>query len=329
MPLHRRAKMSPNTKMRKYKTSRSVAIIGPGRIGQALGRLLAESRAPIEFIAARNPAAARRAVRFIGQGRPTGLGDPALLNAAVILLTTSDAAIAEVASELARRGEGRGAWKGKVVLHTCGSLPSAVLLPLKLRGAAIGSLHPYQTVPSPEAGVRNLRGCFWALEGDRKALSVARDWIRRMGGVAFSIRPEDKTLYHLSAFLVSPTTITLMAQAAGLLKRAKVPERIARPMLRQFVTETARNFAELGPRAGLTGPAVRGDWTTIRRHRAALRHAAPEFVPVYESLLKAMLALGGSGHSAMASGKSKSKGKGQRSKGKSERTTLGRVQDGA
>ena len=164
---------------------RTVAIVGPGRIGQAMGRLLAESRVPIAFIAARNSAAARRAAQFIGKGKPIGLADPRLCEASVILITTSDSAVAEVARELARQGTGKRAWQGKVVLHTCGSLPSNVLRPLKLRGAAIGSVHPYQTVPSPKAGARNLRNCFWALEGDRAALLVARDWVRRLGGVAF------------------------------------------------------------------------------------------------------------------------------------------------
>jgi predicted short-subunit dehydrogenase-like oxidoreductase (DUF2520 family) len=229
--------------MRKLKPLRSsVTIIGPGRIGQALGRLLAQARVPIAFIAARNPAAARRAVRFIGKGIPIRLADPRLQSASVFLLATSDSAIAPVASGLAKLGKGRGAWRGKVVLHTCGSLPSAILRPLKLRGAAIGSLHPYQTVPSPQAGVRNLRGCFWALEGDPWALRVARDWVRRLGGVPFSVRPERKTLYHLSAFLVCPTVVTLMAQATSLLKRAGVPLRISRPMLRRFVEETARSL---------------------------------------------------------------------------------------
>jgi predicted short-subunit dehydrogenase-like oxidoreductase (DUF2520 family) len=64
-------------------------------------------------------------------------------------------------------------------------------------------------------------------------------------------------------------------------------------MLRQFVAETANNFADLGARRALTGPAVRGDWTTIRRHLAALRKSAPEFEPVYQSLLQAMLRLAG------------------------------------
>jgi predicted short-subunit dehydrogenase-like oxidoreductase (DUF2520 family) len=216
-----------------------------------------------------------------------------LPSASVVLITTSDSAIAEVARGLAQQGKGREAWRGKVVLHTCGSLPSAVLDPLKLRGAAIGSLHPFQTVPSRQAGVRNLRGCYWALEGDRRALRVARSWVKRWDGVAFLVRPREKTLYHLSAFIVCPTVVTLMAQAASLLKQAGVPSRISRPMLRQFVAETARNFADLGARRALTGPAVRGDWATIRRHLTALRRAAPEFQPVYRSLLKAMLTLEG------------------------------------
>jgi predicted short-subunit dehydrogenase-like oxidoreductase (DUF2520 family) len=117
--------------------------------------------------------------------------------------------------------------------------------------------------------------------------------VKFLQGVAFPIHPNKKTLYHLSAFLVSPTLVTLMEQSTLLLRKAGVPLAISRPMLRQFVTETTKNFAESGARRALTGPAVRGDWTTIRRHLAALRRAAPHFVPVYESLLQAMLRLKG------------------------------------
>jgi predicted short-subunit dehydrogenase-like oxidoreductase (DUF2520 family) len=280
--------------MRRHNNSRSgVAIVGPGRVGQALGRLLAQSRVPIAYVAARRLAKARQAAQFIGQGKPLVLAGPELMRAWVFLLTTSDSALAQVADELARQGSAKEAWRGKIVLHTCGSLPSAVLRPLKLRGAAIGSLHPYQTVPSPQAGVRNLRGCFWGIEGDPRALRVARRWVKLLQGVAFPIHPKKKTLYHLSAFLVSPTLVTLMEQSTLLLKKAGVPPGIARPMLRQFVTETTKNFAEIGARRALTGPAVRGDWTTIRRHSAVLQRAAPRFVPVYETLLQAMLRLVG------------------------------------
>ena len=286
--------MTRELSLAKLQPIGNIAIIGPGRLGQAMGRLLAFSRLPIAFVAARTMPASRRAARFIGQGIPLTLFDPSLLQASVFLITTSDSAIAEVGRALSRIGTGRDSWRGKVVLHTCGSLPSSVLSPLKLRGAAIGSLHPYQTVPRPQAGVRNLQDCFWGVEGDRKAVGVAKRLINRLGGIVFSIRPEQKALYHLSAFLVCPTVVTLMAKAEQLLQQAGVPRKVSRPMLRQFVSETARNFDDLGGPRALTGPAVRGDSATIRRHLAALRNSAPEFVPVYQSLLKAMLRLAGS-----------------------------------
>ncbi len=270
-----------------------ITLVGPGRVGQAMGRLLHEAGAPVRYVAARRVAAARRAVRFIGAGTPIALDDTRVVDTDVILLTTSDAAIAIVAEALAERWSDPAAWGGKVVLHTCGSLPSSILQPLKRRGAAIGSVHPYQTVPSPSAGVRNLRSSFWGVEGDAAALKVATNWVRKLKGISFRIRPAQKGLYHLSAFLVCPTEVTLMEHARRLLKRAGVPGSIARPMLAQFVSETVKNFAEFGARRSLTGPASRGDWATIERHIALLQRTAPELLPLYREHLRAMVRLAG------------------------------------
>jgi predicted short-subunit dehydrogenase-like oxidoreductase (DUF2520 family) len=271
-------------------TKRDVAIVGPGRVGQALGKLLAEAGVPITLIAARRRGAARRAARFVGSGRAVGIEDPRVTEATVILLTTADAALEPVARDLARR---RRNWSGKVVLHTCGSLPAAVLRPLRRRGAAIGALHPFQTIPSPAAGVRNLKACFWGIEGDAVARKLAGQWVKALGGVAFSVRPLQKTLYHAAAFLVCPTVVTLMHRSARLLRHAGVPAKIVRPMLGQFVAETVRSFVKLGGRRALTGPVTRGDWTTIRRHLVALRRVSPHLVPLYSTLVRAMLPLTG------------------------------------
>ncbi len=271
-------------------TKREVAIVGPGRVGQALGKLLAEAGVPITLIAARRAGAARRAARFVGSGRPVGIEDPRVTEATVILLTTADAALEPVARDLARR---RRDWSGRVVLHTCGSLPAAVLRPLRRRGAAIGALHPFQTIPSPAAGVRNLKACFWGIEGDAAARKLAGQWVKALGGVAFPVRPLQKTLYHAAAFLVCPTVVTLMDRSACLLRHAGVPARIVRPMLGQFVAETVGSFVRLGGRRALTGPVTRGDWTTIRRHLAVLRRVSPDLVPLYSALVRAMLPLAG------------------------------------
>jgi predicted short-subunit dehydrogenase-like oxidoreductase (DUF2520 family) len=277
--------------MHRSQSRLGVAIVGPGRLGQALGKLLKQAGVPILFVVARRLAAARRAVRFMGCGIPVEMTDTRVMAAPIILLTTADSALAEVATALATRASGHNALSGKVVLHTCGSLPSSVLRPLKRRGASIGSLHPFQTVPNPTEGLRNLRGCYWGIEGDLAAQRVARNWVKALGGIAFNLRPTRKTQYHLAAFLVCPPVITLMEQAERLLGLAGIPSRTARAMLARFVAEAARNFVTLGGRRALTGPAVRGDWPTIGRHMAALRRVSPEFVPVYEELLGAMLRL--------------------------------------
>jgi predicted short-subunit dehydrogenase-like oxidoreductase (DUF2520 family) len=271
---------------RNSESEAGIAIVGPGRLGQAMGRLLKRAGFRVRFVAARRMAAARRAAKFIGSGRPLSLGSPELAKAEVFLLTTSDVALASVAAQLAATFDG---WKGKVVLHTCGSLPSSVLTPLGKKGAAIGSLHPFQTVPTPADGVRNLSRGFWAIEGDPRARSVATRWVKAFDGAAFSIRPEKKILYHAAAFLVCPTVVTLLDRSQFLLRKSGVPARITRPMLSRFVTETVRNFDRLGARKALTGPAVRGDWAIIREHMRALARVDPDIVSVYKTLLRAML----------------------------------------
>ena len=65
---------------------RGVAIVGPGRVGQAMGKLLRRAGVPVLFVAARRLAAAKKAVRFIGGGRAISLRDPAVAQATVILL---------------------------------------------------------------------------------------------------------------------------------------------------------------------------------------------------------------------------------------------------
>ncbi|MHB8655303.1 MAG: Rossmann-like and DUF2520 domain-containing protein [Terriglobia bacterium] len=270
--------------------SQSIAIIGPGRLGQALGRLLVQAGFPVLCVAARRRAAANRAVRFIGAGRAVSLDSPELTQASVILITTSDAALAPVARLLAARSKD---WSGRVVLHTSGSVPASALSPFKRRGAAIGCLHPFQTIPNPATGVRNLPGGYWGIEGDAAAHKVAARYVNALGGVAFPIRSGKKILYHAAAFMVSPTLVTLMDQSARFLKRSGVPDKIARPMLGRFVAETVKNFVELGGRRAMTGPVMRGDWAVVRRHIVALRREFPDAVPLYKELLRAMLRLAG------------------------------------
>jgi predicted short-subunit dehydrogenase-like oxidoreductase (DUF2520 family) len=268
----------------------TVTIVGPGRVGQAMGRLLVEAGVPIKYVAGQKTARARHAASFVGGAAGLSLKDRRAADVDVILITTSDTALSEVAEQIAQY---RKDWSGRMVIHTCGSLPASVLEPFRKRGASVASMHPYQTVPDAFTGVRSLPGSFWALEGDPEAVELARRWVAKLNGIAIDIKPENKPLYHLSAFLVCPTVVTLMDCSERLLEKSGVPRKYARQMLGKIISETARNFVDLGTRRSLTGPAVRGDWATLERHVTQLKREAPEVIPAYIEMVDLMLRVAG------------------------------------
>src|SRR5229473_1176462 len=115
----------------------SLAIIGAGRVGRALGRRLCELGWKIGAVVTRSEASARRAVRFIGAGKPCAGMTRQILASRVILIATPDDQIALVAQELARIGEEE--LRGKVVLHTSGAMESSALSALQAHGANVAS----------------------------------------------------------------------------------------------------------------------------------------------------------------------------------------------
>ena len=99
----------------------SLSIVGAGRVGRALGRRLREWGWKIGVVYARSEAGTRKAVRFIGAGRPQAGLTVQALTSRVVLLTVPDDAIPAVGSELARIGGLE--WRGLMVLHTSGATP--------------------------------------------------------------------------------------------------------------------------------------------------------------------------------------------------------------
>src|SRR2546426_6000891 len=112
----------------------SLSIVGAGRVGRALGRRLRELGWKIGAVITRRDASARRAVRFIGTGKPHAQMTRQIVSSRVILIAAPDDEIAGVAKELARIGGGE--LRGEVVLHTSGALDARVLGSFKTCGAA-------------------------------------------------------------------------------------------------------------------------------------------------------------------------------------------------
>ena len=258
----------------------NLAIIGAGRVGRALGRRLRELGWKIGCVVTRREASARRAVRFIGGGKPCAGMKRQILASPVILIATPDDEIPGVAQQLARIGAEE--LRGKVVLHTSGALDSRVLDTAREHGAAVGSMHPLQSFSG--VTVPSLEGKVFAVEGDARAVRVARQITRALGGSPVRITGSKKVLYHAAAAMAAGHVLAVEEAATQLLVSLGMRRSEAVRALLPLTRQVLENFETLGPRAAWTGPLSRGDYKVVKAHLEALRDSPEEFAEAYDAL---------------------------------------------
>ncbi len=201
----------------------------------------------------------------------------------VILITTPDDAIKSTAEALSISKE--RARRGQTVFHTSGALDSDVLRPLSELGFHTGSLHPLVSVNEPVVGAKALRGVFYCLEGDKSALQLGRLIVRDLQGTSFSIKPNNKALYHAAAVMASGHFVALFDLAATMLVSCGLSHKSARQILIPLVESTVNNLKVSDPEEALTGTYARGDLATVKRHLEALsRKQLAEELEVYKVL---------------------------------------------
>jgi predicted short-subunit dehydrogenase-like oxidoreductase (DUF2520 family) len=259
---------------------RSLSIVGAGRVGRTLGKRLRGLGWRIGAVVTRSADTSRAAVREIGAGKPYSRLVPEILDSKVVLLTTPDGALGTVASALARFDGTK--LRDKIVLHTSGALDCTVLSPLARRGASTGSLHPMQTFTG--RGVPNLKKVIFAVEGDRRAVEVARKIARSLGGVPVIINSKNKPAYHAAGALVAGSGLALMEAATQVLLKLGFSRRDALGALLPLTRQMLDNLEMLGPQKSWTGPLSRGDFETVEKHIKAMRRYPREFQDAYAAL---------------------------------------------
>lgn len=266
-----------------------IAMVGAGSLASALATSLHQAGYVVEQIIARTSGAslqkAKRLASEIGASA-TALGRDKggiHVNAEVVWFCVPDGAIASAARSLATAIE----WRDKVALHSSGALTSDELSVLRGRGAAVGSAHPLMTFVR---GSRpTLAGVPFAVEGDRKAVQAARAIVKNLGAEAYSIRAEDKTAYHAWGTFASPLFTALLATCEQMAGGAGVRRSAARKRMLPMLKQTLANYEAFGAAGTFSGPIVRGDADTVRRHVAIL-HKANVARAVYVALARAALA---------------------------------------
>jgi len=247
-------------------------IIGPGRLGLALGLRLAETgavgmlaysgrstAAPAHPLFSHHPGLARYQAGLAAPPSP-GTG---------VLITVPDDALPGVAAALAKLDLP----VELPILHASGSLSTDVLEPLARRGNPVGGLHPLAAIADPVDGAERLRGATFGVEGEGAARALAERIVAACEGRVLRIQPGGKALYHAAAVFASNYAVALLSMAQRLMVRSGVGDLDARAALTRLAAGAVENVAARGTAAALTGPIARGDAETVARHLARLSGA--------------------------------------------------------
>jgi predicted short-subunit dehydrogenase-like oxidoreductase (DUF2520 family) len=261
-----------------------IAIVGAGNLANALAVSLCRAGYKIEAVVARSNvtsrARARKLAREVGARPRTAW--PRDLRAGVVWFCVPDGEVRRAAQAIADKMD----WMGRVALHSSGALTSGELGVLRQRGAAVGSVHPLMTFV--RGSRQQLTGVPFAIEGDARAVRVARQLVKDLDARSFPIRKQQKALYHAWGTFASPLFTALLATAEQVAGAAGVPQSQARARVIPILRQTLENYAAFGPATGFSGPIIRGDVETVVRHWRVLRRI-PAAREVYRALLLAAL----------------------------------------
>lgn len=224
------------------------SLIGPGRAGESL-RIALEARG-------------WELVNVYRRGEDVA---EALEGVDVCVVATPDDVIVQVAAAIRPNPDA-------TLLHLSGASPLSVLG--DHRAAA---MHPLVSLADPVRGAAALRTAWFAIAGDEMAERMAND----LSGNSFPIADVDRALYHAAAAVASNHLVVILAQVERLAIDVGVPMEA----FLNLVRGTVDNVAELGAASALTGPAARGDFATLLRHRSALS-LHPDELELYNDLVR-------------------------------------------
>lgn len=191
-------------------------------------------------------------------------------DADLYIIAVNDTAIGTVAKTLSTLPH----LQEKLVVHTSGATPSVVLLPHLSR---IGIFYPLQTFSiQKEPNFKTIPFCLDAI--NEKDFLLLENLAQQLSNCTERINDAQRAVLHVAAVFVNNFTNYLYTVGANITEEGGVPFDLLKPL----IVETAEKIQKNAPKDMQTGPAVRGDAATIRRHLDFLKGSGYE--EIYEIL---------------------------------------------
>ena len=265
--------------------SRRIGFIGAGTLGSGLALALHRHGYDVCVVASRTRQSAEHLAASIPGCVALESSQDVADAAELVFITTPDSAITAVAQSVQWRA-------GQEVAHCCGASGRELLKPAADQGAATGAFHPFQTfagIANPDRAAARLAGVTFVVSADGALADFLTALAEDLGGQAITLKEDQRALYHAAAILSCGYLVTLLQTAQGGLEDCGFSREDALEAVVSLARATLDNVAALGPAASVTGPLVRGDAGTVRKHLEALERSNPPVAQLYVTLTELSL----------------------------------------
>ena len=247
-----------------------LAIYGLGRAGRALAEACVQNGLPLGAVGIRSHESG--GADFSDAPLYIGLADflTHLEAGCIVILAVRDDAIVDVAEQAAQELPSLEHGSEIRFCHMSGSMGTQPLEPLIRAGAPCGVFHLLQSFPET-GGEALIPRSYVGIAGEASLVSDLLDLARALKCVPFTLQDDQRSAYHAAAVLASNALVSLLASARDVLIEAGLDSELAGKMLLPLVQGTLSNMERTSAEEAFTGPVVRGDAGTIRRHLDVLK----------------------------------------------------------
>lgn len=262
---------------------RAICIIGIGKVGSALAIELSDARYIVKYLIGHRNTAFNKVAKYVKGSVISGkLDEKIVTDSDVLFLSVQDNKISEIVGELKEYD-----LKGKLLIHTSGSLSSEEFSPLNASKKDIASFHPIQTFTKlSHKNNKLLSGIYFGIEGGDKATVFLKAAAKRLGGDSFKLKAKDKPLYHIASVIASNFMVTNLSIISEILEKLGVKGKKSYEIYKGIIDQTLNNVKLQGDINSITGPVDRNDKETLSKHKNVLRNELPEISDYYKEASK-------------------------------------------
>lgn len=251
--------------MAESKTS-GIAMVGAGNVATCLAVMMKDAGHEIETVYSRTPSSAKKLASLVDAGWTTDISGIDK-ESRILIFALTDQAIMDTIGKLG--------FSKSFLVHTAGSLPMSIFAG---HSDNYGVLYPLQTLSSLRAGaIRDIPLCTEA--NSERGMSELRALALSISTGVYEVNSDIRILLHLAAVFSCNFSNHMYAIAESIANRAGIPFEILHPLIRETVEKAIIN----GPLKSQTGPSVRSDRITIKKHLELLSYS-PRLRSVYDKL---------------------------------------------